>query len=130
MTGQDHTIDLNMAEVPVATRDMHPTPYSTTAAVYNTHPQTDTVEDTLTEIPHMIKDETRQLADTLHAEATLATTALTAVVFAQGNPLVLPVVHIQGRHQIHIHRQKPLKTPVLKEGHYSGFTVGDKDLNK
>ena len=40
LTGQDHTIDLNVTEAPVTTGNMHPTLYPTFAAACNIHPKT------------------------------------------------------------------------------------------
>ena len=38
LTDQDHTIDLNVTEVPVSTGAMDPALYHTTAAAHNIHP--------------------------------------------------------------------------------------------
>ena len=106
-TGQDHTIDLNVTEAPVTTRDMHPAPYLATTAVHNIHPQTDTLEDTPTGIPYTITDTIHPQPDALHARGTLTTTPPTTVSLAQGTPLVLPMDCIQGRHQRHIYGWHP-----------------------
>ena len=50
--GQGHSTNLNAAEAPATTRDMHPTPYPTTAAAHDTHPPTDTLGDTLVRTPN------------------------------------------------------------------------------
>ena len=56
LTGQDHTIDLNMTEAQVTTGDMHTALYHTLAVAHDTHPQTDTLEGTLAGTPHTITD--------------------------------------------------------------------------
>ena len=56
LTGQDHTIDLNMTEVPVTTGEMHPTLYHATAVAHNIHLQTDTPEGTLAGTSHTVTD--------------------------------------------------------------------------
>ena len=56
LTGQDHMINLNIAEAPATTRDTHPTPYSTTTAAHNTHLRTETLSNTPTGTPHTVTD--------------------------------------------------------------------------
>ena len=58
LTGQDHTINLNMTEAPVPIRDTYPTLFPTTAVACNIHPQTDTLEDTLTGTSYTAIDAT------------------------------------------------------------------------
>ena len=109
LTGQDHTIKLNVTKAPVSTGDMHPALYPTTTAACNTLPQTDALGGTPMGTPtHTVTDTTHPGPDTLHTGATLTTTSLTTVSVAQATPLILPVDCIHKRHQSHIHGQQPL----------------------
>ena len=54
LIGQDHTINLNVTEVPVTTGNMQPALYHTTTVACVTHPLTDTPEDMPEGTPHIM----------------------------------------------------------------------------
>ena len=58
LTGQDHTIDINIAETSVTTGDMHHPLGHATKADCNIHPQTDTPEGTPAGALHIVTDVT------------------------------------------------------------------------
>ena len=58
LTGQDHTINLNVTKASVTAGDMHPTVYHATTVVQDIHPKTDTPEGTPAGTPHTITDVT------------------------------------------------------------------------
>ena len=91
LTSQDYTIDLNMTEVVVTIRDVHPTLYPTITAAHNTHQLTDALRYTPIGISHGATDATCPWPDTLHTGAILTSTPLTIVSLAQGTCLILPI---------------------------------------
>ena len=107
LTGQNHTINLNMTEASVTTRDIHPTLYPTTTAAFDTHPLTDSLGDTPTGTPHTVTDATHPQPNSLHTRATLTATPQTAANLVQGTLLIPPTYCMHGRHQGNINRQQP-----------------------
>ena len=73
---------------------MHLTLYTTTTAVCDTDPLTDTLGDTPTEVPHTITTKTHPQTNTHHAKAILTRTPQTLAGLAQGTLLILPADHI------------------------------------
>ena len=56
LTGQDHTININVTEAPVTTGDTHSVLYNATKAAHDIHPQTDIPKGTPTGTPHTVTD--------------------------------------------------------------------------
>ena len=83
--------------------------YPITTAILSTPLQTSTLEDIPTGIPHTTTGATH--TDTHHDSATPNITPLIAISVAPGNPQPLPIDCTQGRHQSHIHGQRPAIGP-------------------
>ena len=90
LTGQDCTIGPSATEALVTTEGMHPIPYLTTIAVVITPPQTGTIEDIPTGIPHT--DTGAAHLVTHHGRTIPDTTPLIIVGQAPGTPWPLPMI--------------------------------------
>ena len=77
LTGQSHTSDLTMAEVPATIEGIHPTPHPITTAAHDAHPSTGTLSDTLTGTQHTGTATTHPQNNTLLTGVTLTTTLQT-----------------------------------------------------
>ena len=111
LTGQDHTINLNLWQnLQYLLETNIPQP----AVAHDIHPQIDTIEDTPSGTLHIVTDEIHPWPNTLHTRATLTTTPLTIASLAQGTPVILPINHIWGGHWSHICKQQSPIDPRIR----------------